>query len=50
MIIALAKFGITSAKEAKTLEKRWASHRKRNGLDLHGRLGVEKAPVGPCGH
>jgi len=51
MIIALANFGITSAEEAKALEKRWAAYRRTNGLDLHGKAPKTiESGVTPCGH
>jgi hypothetical protein len=36
-ILALGRFGLASADDVKTLEKRWAAHRKANTLDLHGK-------------
>jgi hypothetical protein len=51
MIIALAKFEITSTDEAKTLEKHWAAYRRTNGLDLHGKaVGSVDNTRQPCGH
>lgn len=52
MIIALGKFGIISAEEAKTPEERWAAYRRTNGLDLHGKAAgsVGHMPLRPCGH
>ena len=51
LIIALAKFGISSPDEAKALEKHWAAYRRTNGLDLHGKA-VESVDhiKEPCGH
>jgi hypothetical protein len=51
MIIALAKFGISSGDEAKVLEKRWTAYRRTNSLDLYGRA-VESlgSMQQPCGH
>src|SRR3989339_321801 len=37
VIFALGRFGIASQTEMKSLEKRWAKHRKENGLDRNGR-------------
>jgi hypothetical protein len=51
MIIALGRFGIASAEEAKTLEKRWVAQRRAHALDLHGKPAVPaKAPTAVCGH
>ena len=49
-IIALGRFGIVSAEEVKAVEKRWAVHRKANGLDLHGKAVAPSLSNGPCGH
>lgn len=38
LILALGRFGIAPQTEAKSLEKRWAKHRKENGLDRDGKL------------
>lgn len=37
-ILALGRFGIVAAAEVKSLEKRWAKHRKENSLDRNGKL------------
>ena len=37
-IFALGRFGIVSQMEFKSLEKRWAKHRKQNSLDRDGKL------------
>src|ERR1035441_4081171 len=37
MILSLGRFGIASAEQVKTLEKRWAAYRRQNGLDLYGK-------------
>jgi len=37
LILALSRFGIVGAVEVKSLEKRWATHRKENGLDRNGK-------------
>ena len=37
LILALGPFGIVAAAEVKSLEKRWAKHRKENGLGLNGK-------------
>ena len=37
LILALGRFGIVAAAEVKSLEKRWAKHRKENSLDRNGK-------------
>ena len=37
MILSLTRFGIASAAQTSAIEKRWAAHRKQNGLDLYGK-------------
>jgi hypothetical protein len=37
LILELGRFGIVGAVEAKSLEKRWAKHRKENSLDRNGK-------------
>ena len=37
MILALARFGITSPAAAKALERGWAKYRNQQGLDLYGK-------------
>ena len=50
-ILALGRFGIVAAAEVKSLEKRWAKHRKENSLDRNGKLSealsTASAPHGP---
>jgi hypothetical protein len=41
MILALARFGITSLPAAKALERGWAKYRNQQGLDLHGKSLLE---------
>jgi hypothetical protein len=51
VILSLGRFGITSAGEVKTIEKRWAGYRKTKGLDLYGK--TADAPLTnarPCAH
>jgi len=36
LILSLSRFGIVPTEQVKSLEKGWAAHRKRNGLDLYG--------------
>jgi hypothetical protein len=38
LIFALGRFCIVPPVEAKSLEKRWAKHRKQNSLDRNGKL------------
>ena len=53
-ILALGRFGIVAAAEMKSLEKRWAKHRKENSLDRNGKptLAVitRSSPEGPSAH
>ena len=53
-ILALGRFGIVAAAEMKSLEKRWAKHRKENSLDRNGKptLAVitRSSPEGPSVH
>jgi hypothetical protein len=37
MILSLGRFGIAQAEQVRLLEKRWATHRKQNRLDLYGK-------------
>jgi hypothetical protein len=37
LILALGRFGVVTAAEVKSLEKRWAKHRKENDLDRNGK-------------
>jgi hypothetical protein len=54
IIFALGRFGIVTAAEVKSLEKRWAKHRKENNLDRNGKLGEAATTVsdslGPGSH
>jgi len=43
VIFALGRFGIVPQVEFKSLEKRWAKHRKENGLDRNGRPACQSA-------
>ena len=51
IILALGRFGIVAAAEVKSLEKRWAKHRKENSLDRKGKLSealsTASTPHGP---
>jgi hypothetical protein len=50
-ILSLGRFGIASAKDVRTLEKRWEVYRKQNALDLHGKLAGSEKPGEPaCDH
>ena len=50
-ILALGRFGIVAKPEVKSLEKRWAKHRKENSLDRNGKLSealsTASTPHGP---
>ena len=52
LIFALGRFDIVAAAQAKSLEKRWAKHRKEKNLDRNGKLiqGVsqDSGPEGPA--
>jgi hypothetical protein len=37
LVFALGRFGIVAAAEFKSLEKRWAKHRRENSLDRNGK-------------
>ena len=54
LILALGRFGIVAGAEVKSLDKRWAKHRKENSLDLNGKLSealsTASAPHGPDRH
>ena len=51
MILSFGRFGIAPAEQVKGLEKRWATYRKHNRLDLHGKVGDPAAARTPgCGH
>jgi len=53
-ILALGRFGIVTPAEAKSLEKRWAKHRKENSLDRNGKFTepvfTDSTPDGPSAH
>jgi hypothetical protein len=51
MILSLRRFGMVPAEHVKMLEKRWATYRKQNGLDLYGKK-AEPAEAGApaCAH
>lgn len=51
MILALARFGITSKEEARALEKTWADYRKKRQLDIEGKAlsGPDASSVGAPG-
>ena len=49
-IISIGRFGIAPAEQVKALEKRWAAHRKANGLDLNGKQASAQRPIDQCGH
>src|SRR5262245_50295506 len=37
MILALGRFGMTTTRKTKTLERAWAQYRSQHGLDLYGK-------------
>lgn len=51
MILALARFEITSKKETRVLEKTWAEYRKKRQLDVEGKAlsGPDASSVGAPG-
>jgi hypothetical protein len=51
LILSLTRFGIAAAEPAWAIEKGWAAHRKRNGLDLYGRRTAPESNEAPlCDH
>jgi hypothetical protein len=54
LILALGRFDIVGAAEVKSLEKRWAKHRKENSLDRNGKPNLtgstDSNPLEPDGH
>ncbi len=51
MILSLGRLGIASAAQTGAIEKRWAAHRKQQGLDLHGKRNVAPSAGGTvCVH
>ena len=54
LMLALGSLSIVGAEEVKSLEKRWAKHRKESGLDLNGEpnptVSTDFTPRGPDGH
>jgi len=46
MLLALSRFGIEQTEVVRRLEKDWAKHRARNGLDLCGHI----PEPGPASH
>src|SRR5215510_9144563 len=51
ILLSLGRFGIAPAEQATGVEKRWAAYRKRNGLDLHGKIADPAAVAASgCGH
>ena len=51
MILSLGRFGVAPAEQVKGLEKRWAAHRKQNGLDLYGKAAEPaKTEAATCAH
>ena len=51
MILSLRRFGMAPAEHVKMLEKRWATYRKQNGLDLYGKTAEPAEASAPaCAH
>jgi hypothetical protein len=54
LILALGRFGIIGAVEAKSSEKRWAKHPKESSLDRNGKPNLtgstDSNPLEPDGH
>jgi len=51
MILSLKRFGIAPAEQAHAVEKDWAAHRKKNGLDLYGkRAASPRVQANSCAH
>ena len=51
MILSLRRFGMAPAEHVKMLEKRWATYRKQNGLDLYGKTAEPAVAGAPaCAH
>ena len=52
MILSLGRFGMAPTDQVKALEKRWAAHRKQNGLDLYGKTAepAAKTEAPTCSH
>jgi hypothetical protein len=51
MILSLTRFGIAPADQIHALEKRWATYRKQNGLDLYGKhTALQTVEDSPCTH
>ncbi len=50
MILSLERFGIAGPDQMKTLDRGWASYRKKNRLDLFGKVAEEDAAGESCGH
>jgi hypothetical protein len=48
LILALARFEITSKEQARTLEKAWAEYRKQRRLDVEGK--VQGSSMDVCNH
>jgi hypothetical protein len=54
IIFALGRFGIVTATEVNSLEKRWTKRRKENSLDRNGKstqaVSTGSSPEGPSAH
>ncbi len=50
MILSLERFGIAGPDQTKILDRGWASYRKKNQLDLYGKVSEKNAAGESCGH
>jgi hypothetical protein len=51
MILSLGRFRIAPVEQVKVLDRRWAAHRKQNGLDLYGKAAEPgKTEARTCAH
>jgi hypothetical protein len=50
MILSLQRFGIAGPDQTKTLDRGWASYRKKHQLDLFGKVSEKNAAAESCGH
>ena len=50
VILSLARFGLATGEQVKTLERAWATYRKENRLDPYGKATVIKSSRNDCLH
>ncbi len=50
MILSLERFGLAGPDQTKTLDRGWASYRKKHQLDLFGKVTEENAAGESCEH